>query len=466
LAEILDLPPSLLVSDLLKPGAEYLADDIAEADALYHGGKKFADRIEDFLVKRKIEDSNKEHYDLRKRRAFYVPYTGGLLDYIAAKALDKVLRIEAEGSDPYYESLLNDIDGAGTSLKTFAITCLIHAMLFRRAYVFPDFEVPAVFGEYEDDARLAMLEPQDIDDWQTNEKGHIEWVRSHTMELTRDPMKPYLPPEIETHYWTFFDSQNAYCYTASKPKNQSWGNDALAKIEKVKAHGLAECPVFNVHVGENMEIFDRVKSVAVALFNREASITWALDMAAYATLVLLLDTTLVKEIVSSELAALKLRVGESANYISPPPGIFEPLFTDADRLKANLMDVVRAQGVNAADLPQAGRLSGAAVNAMREPSESILRSFADPVLEAINRALSAIAKKRGTEFTVRVVLDEGGLTDGNEEPAGGDEPGRPGGADGATSVRKKGRGNGTAESGRGATGRYSRDGDEDSDVGV
>ena len=410
---VLELPPTLLVADLLKPGAEYSASDISEADALYHGGTKFTERIEDFLVKRKIEDQNKDHYELRKRRAFYVPYTGGLLDYIAAKALDKVLKIETDCGDEYYESLLTDIDGNGTSIKTFAITCLIHAMLFRRAYVFPDFGTPAVFGEFKDDARLVMMEPQDIDDWQTDEKDRIEWVRSHTMELTRDPAKPYLPPEIETHYWTFFDGQNAYRYTASKPKSEAWQFEAKATMDLTAPHGLDECPVFNVRVGENMEIFDRIKSVAVALFNREASITWALDMAAYATLILILDTTTVKDIVSSELAALKLKVGESANYISPPPGIFDPLFTDADRLKANLMDVVRAQGVNAADLPQAGRLSGAAVTAMREPSESILRSFADPVLEAINRALAAIAKKRGTTTTVRIVLDEGAL--GGEE---------------------------------------------------
>lgn len=463
--EILDLPPSLPVVDLLKVGPEYSADDIAEADALYHGGKKFSDKLESFLVKRKIEDSNKDHYELRKRRAFYVPYTGGLLDYIAAKALDKPIRIEGDTSDPYYKSLLTDADGAGTSLKTFAIACLIHGMLFRRAYVFPDFGTKAVFGEFEDDARLVMLEPQAIDDWQTDERENLLWVRSHTQELTRDPSKPYLPPEIETHFWTFFDGAKAYRYTASKRKDESWDEDATATLDGVVRHGMEECPVFNVRVGENMEIFDRIKSVAVALFNREAAITWALDMAAYATLVLILDTTKVSEIVSSELAALKLRVGESAGYVSPPPGIFEPLFTDADRLKANLMDVVRAQGVNAADLPQAGRLSGAAVTAMREPSESILRSFADPVLEAINRALGAIAKKRGTETTVRLVLDEGGQADGIETPEDGESgPGGSDGRAGASSGRKRGRADGTPESDRGTTGPDSRDGNEDPTV--
>lgn len=462
--EPLALPGQLLVSDLIKPGAEYSADDIAQADALYHGGKKFTDRIDDFLVKRKIEDKNRDHYDLRKKRSFYTPYTGGLLDYIAAKALDKVLRVESKGDDKYYESLVTDIDGNGTSAKTFAITCLIHAMLFRRAYVFPDFSAKAVFEKFEDDARLVMMEPQDIDDWQTDEKGIVEWVRSHTMELTRDPAKPYLPPEIETHYWTFFDCENAYRYTASKPKDQSWKFEQMAVLDRVEPHGVEGCPVFNVRVGENMEIFDRIKSVAVALFNREASITWALDMAAYATLVLILDQTKVSEIVSSELAALKLKVGESAQYVSPPPGIFEPLFTDADRLKSNLMDVVRAQGVDAADIPQAGRLSGTAVNAMREPSESILRSFADPVLEAINRALAAIAKKRGTKDTVRIVLDEGGQADGIEDPEGEDGPGRSDSRTGATSDRKLGRGNGTAKSDKGSTGPDAHDGDGDADA--
>ncbi|MEN6534291.1 MAG: hypothetical protein ABFD89_11555, partial [Bryobacteraceae bacterium] len=317
------------------------------------------------------------------------------------------------------------------------------------------------FGEFSDDARLAMLEPKDIDDWQVTENEILQWVRAHTMELTRTPGAEYLPPDIETHYWTFFDSKNAYRYSAKKPiREKSWKPGEVAILDGAEPHGLEECPAFNVIVGENMEIFDRIKSVAVALFNREASITWALDMAAYATLVLILDQTQVKEIVSSELAALKLRVGESASYVSPPAGIFEPLFTDADRLKNNLMDVVRAQGVNAADLPQAGRLSGSAVYAMREPSESLLRSFADPVLEAINRAVGAIAKKRGTTTTVRVVLDERGEAYESQEAI--DEPGRPDGrgAEGAPD-REAGRGPGAGKPLGVDSGNDDSDGDGD-----
>lgn len=413
---VLNLPPTILVEDLLKTGPGYNPDEIEDADALYHGGELFKARIDDFLVKRKIEDRNRDHYELRKKRAHYVPYTGGIIDYIGAKSLANGFRIEGGEGDPYWDSLVVDADGRGTSLKTFSITCLIHAMLFKRAYVFPDFGTAAAFGKYDLDARLAMLEPKAIDDWQCDEKENVQWVRAHTMELTRDEAKPYLPPDQETHYWTFFDSFNSYRYSATRKVNYPWPKDAKAILDETKPHGLDECPVFNIRVGENMEIFDRIKSVAVALFNREASITWALDMAAYATLVLTLDSTQVSEIVSSELAALKLRVGESASYISPAAQIFEPLFNDADRLKSNLLDVVRAQGVNAADLPQAGRLSGTAVNAMREPSDALLRSFADPVLEAINRALGAIAKKRGMKDTVRVVLDEGVKPDGEEEP--------------------------------------------------
>lgn len=402
---VLDLPRSLPVADLLKTGPDYSAKEIAEADALYHGGKLFEESINDFLVKRKIEDRNHDHYELRKRRAFYTPYTGGLMDYISAKAFSAPLRVEGDTNDPYVTSLLTDADGRGTSLRTFAITVLIHAMLFRRAYIFPDFGTKSAFDDIEDDARLVMLEPSVIDDWQADDRGNVQWVRAHTMELTRDPAKEYLPPENETHYWTFFDSTNSYRYTATKPRNENWREDAVAVLDLTVAHGLDECPVFNVRVSENMEIMDRVKSVAVALFNREASITWALDMAAYATLVLTLDTTKISEIVSTELAALRLSVGESAGYIAPPAGIFSPLFEDADRLKKNLMDVVRAQGVDAADIPQAGRLSGTAIQSMREPSESLLKSFADPVLESINRAIGAILKKRGVDSTVRVVMD-------------------------------------------------------------
>lgn len=407
----LTMPPTIPVKELLETSAEYNADEIEDADALYHGGKMFVDRIERFLLRRKIEERDKKHYDLRKSRSFYSPYVGGLVDFLAAKAFANGIKIDAVG-DPsavaYYEQLNRDVDGFGKDLQSFATDILVHVLLFGRAYTFADFASPEIRPWVEAEARavLRMIEPSAIDDWQVDETGVLEWVRLHTVGKIRDEGKPYLQPTKQLHTWAFFDESDAYIYQAEQELSGRWLKDA-AMLSEVRHHGLGACPVLDARPGESMNIMDRVKSVAVALFNREASLTWSLDMAAYATLILTLDSTKISEIVSSELAALKLRVGETAGYIAPPAAIFEPLFKDADRLKNNLLEVVRGQGINAADLPQAGRLSGTAVRAMADPAEALISGLSDVVVELLQRTVEVVQRKRrDANVVVRVVLGE------------------------------------------------------------
>jgi hypothetical protein len=399
---ILDLPTTIPVSDLEKTSPQYSAQDIEESDALYHGGEKFTSRMDDFLVRRKIEERDGKHYDMRKKRAFYVPYIGGLVDYLSVKAFGNGVRISSVGEDKhYYDSLNDNADGYGKNIEHLASETLGHAMLFGRAYLFPDFP-NGVINSKSRDARIRMVEPAAVDDWQTDDQGNLLWARLHVSELVRDDAKPWAPPEIERHVWTFVDGTNITIYESKRRTNRGrWLDEAAKQIDK-RPHGFYACPLVDVKVAESMTVMDRCKSTAIALFNREASITWALDMAAYATLVLTLDQTQISEIVSSELAALRLRVGESAGYIAPPGNIFEPLFKDADRLKNNLMEVVRGQGIDAASVPQAGRLSGDAVRSMADPAKVIIESFADPVLEAIARVIDIIRVERNDATIVYI----------------------------------------------------------------
>lgn len=412
---VLDLPGSILIKDLLQTSPEYSSDAIEEADALYHGGDKFTERMDDFLVRRKIEERDGKHYELRKRRACYVPYIGGLIDYICAKAFVDGVRVDVLGPNAsYYDSLNENTDGFGKSMSSLARETLAHAMLFGRAYLFPDFPA-AVMTSRSRDARIRMVEPGAVDDWQMDEAGHLTWARIHVSELIRDDSKSWIPPSIERHVWTFIDSEYITIYEGRRRAGGGAWIDEHAKQIRRDAHGFDGVPLVDVKVPESMEVMGRCKSTAVALFNREASITWALDMAAYATLVLTLDQTQISEIVSSELAAMRLRVGESAAYIAPPGGIFEPLFKDADRLKNNLMEIVRGQGIDAAKVPQAGRMSGDAVRAMADPAQAMMMTFADPVIEAIHRVIDGIRTERGDLDRVRVISGEATAIDETDD---------------------------------------------------
>lgn len=436
----MNLPDKIATKDLNSTHPEFDLDHLELCRALYHGGRVFRDQLNNFLIKRKIEDKDHSHYELRKRRSFYVPYAAGLLDWICAAAFTDGVRLRVvSGSDEareYYESLNENADGLGTPLTTLSRMGLLSALKYGRAYFFPDF-VSAYSQPTKPetkDARITMLDPIQVNDWQMNEDGCLEWVRCQCSEKIRNEAEPWKTATDSRDVWTFFDDENITVYEHTTVAGQR--KNSFASLLERRPHGLGRCPVFDVRAPENIWVLDRVFEVAVALFNREASLTWALDMSAYATLVLKLMNTKINQIVSTELAALRIEPGEDAGYIAPPGGIYEPLFKDADRLKGNMYEVVRALGLNVAAIPQAGRLSGDAVGKIREPMDVLLDSFSQPILEALARLLDALREKRGDDdVEIELVLgsetesvegDEDGEddeADASDESAGGEAGG-------------------------------------------
>lgn len=424
----MNFPGQIPVADLNETHPEFDGDHLECCHALYHGGRIFREKLNDFLVKRKIEEKDASHYKLRKARSFYVPYAAGLIDWIAAAAMKDGLELRVvKGNDEqraYYESLSSNADGKGTPLASIATHALLNSLKYGRSYLFPDFL--ELYSQAADagskDARIALLDPRNVDDWELSDTGTLAWARMHTQDRKRSA-EEYKQPKDTRDVWTFFDGNSVAIYENTRTSGQAV--DLFAKLKEIREHGIGTCPVFEVHAPENIWVLDRIFEVAVALFNREASLTWALDMSAYATLVLHLDGTQISELVASELAALKLQPAEGASYIAPPGGIYEPLFKDADRLKSSLYEVVRSLGINAANVPQAGRMSGETISKMREPLDILLESFSRPVIEAFARLLDTIREHRGDD-DVELELVQGSVEiDHEEEVADGEAEDKP-----------------------------------------
>jgi len=68
---------------------------------------------------------------------------------------------------------------------------------------------------------------------------------------------------------------------------------------------------------------------------------------------------------------------------------------DQINLKENLYEVIQSTAMNAAAIPQAGRLSGEAVDKMRDPLHVLLDSFAWPVRDSFVRLKNEMAEYRG-----------------------------------------------------------------------
>jgi hypothetical protein len=179
----------------------------------------------------------------------------------------------------------------------------------------------------------------------------------------------------------------------------------------VKPHDFGALPVYLVRCTDDMHVMKRIYDVLVALFNREVSITWSLDQLAYAMLTLKLDSTELNKVVVSEAAALKLTPTESAEFVSPNPQAFEPLFKDSERLKNALYEVIQAMAHNAAAVQtQNARQSAEAKRLDGSPMKAMLSSFAWPVRDTLETLIRDLKRYRN-EPELEVTIEDDGPED-------------------------------------------------------
>ena len=108
---ILELPNSIPVADIDGPegcNPAYDADKIRRHTAIYQAGDAFRACIDEFLIKRRLEESSeagdlgRAHYEERKKRAHYIARGSGLIDWLTAAVFRSEPRIVAPGDPTGY----------------------------------------------------------------------------------------------------------------------------------------------------------------------------------------------------------------------------------------------------------------------------------------------------------------------------------------------------------------------------
>lgn len=404
-------PPSIAVETLLKKNPIYNADKLKKYRVIYKAGEAFRETIDDFLVKRQIEDASsscggvcgKSQYEARKKVAWYVPRGSGLIDWLVAAVFKKDVDIVAE-KDPkgFWEALNDDVDGMGTTTGALCRSALREIMIHGRAYFAVNFVEPmAIPGKNETlDARIKVLTAEQVDDWDEDEDGNLLWVRTNRVIPVRT--NPWEQPTKEKWMWTYITATEICTYWAEKEIDKEFDRDSVATAESIP-HDFGRVPVFPIRAKEEIHVMDRIFDPLVALFNREVSITWALNQQAYALLVLKLSQTDISHIVASELAALKIGTEEDALFISPNPEIFNGLFQDSDRLKKSLYEVIQALALNAmASQTQNARQSAAAKQIDNDPLQTLLASFAWPIRDALEELVDSLKAYRGENTEIEI----------------------------------------------------------------
>ena len=397
---------SVPVETLQKHGPEYDASKLALYESLYAGGAKFDAIKEQMLTKREIEASGKDagarSYKLRLDRAAYVNRCGGIIDFFTAAVFKNHPRIvpHAEG-DPaeYWLDLNNDADGLGTNFETLCRHVLREMLVSARPYVKVSFndELDPIA------ATLSLAKAQTVDDWQFAATGELYWVRVYGMDIERPMIPSDTDPAMERHTWSFYKQDGVDIYEAKKPVGEPWDEDAKATLvnEESGTHDLGIVPFFDCRTDEGLWLVERLYDTIKALYNREAATQFALDAQCFAVPVITTDDTAnLPSIQASQVLALCLKTGESFNFIAPPTAVFTSLQDDIERLRKSLYEVIQSMAMNAASIPQAGNLSGDAVEAMQMPMTTLTDAFAWPVKNVMQRVVDFLKEYRGDEFDI------------------------------------------------------------------
>jgi hypothetical protein len=444
-------PGSIPVKDIEKTNPKYNSDKISNYDALYEGGDKFRDKIDQFLIPRKSDKQNPDDYKMRASRAPYCNHAGGLIDWLSAAVFrdEPAFVVDESASDStkeYWEGLNDDANGLGWNLSAVAREALRQVLLQGRSYLAVDFVNPSgSFAEIDTMAAvISNLRAIEVDDWEIKD-GVLMWVRLHNVECVRDDSNPYLRANKERHTWTYYDGQEIVIYEAYK-EGGAWQSENASLIEE-QTHDFPQLPVYEVSVTPGQWVMERIRDVVVAIFNRDAAVCKYLDDGAFQMLILTLSGNRdLSELVMSDITGLKLEIGEGAEWKAPQAGFYEPMHKDQAALKENLYEVIQSTAMNAAAIPQAGRLSGDAVNALRDPLHVLLDSFAWPIRDAFVRLKDDLAEHRGEDPELITVTGMGefvvGMDDMRKFIVGDDEDGGDGEAE--ASVSAEGTGTGTA----------------------
>lgn len=437
-------PASIPVKDIKDTNLSYDYECIKDYCSLYLGGEEFRDRKERFLVPRKSDKKYPDQWKERLKRAFYINRAGGIIDFLAAAVLyDKPRYVVKDGasdkSRKYWEGLNKDADGLGHPIADVLNRSLVKSLVHNRSYLRASFDSDR--GNLESggvDANIDVVDPVSVTDWQHCEDGHLKWLKLSGIEAVRDPDRPWVAPDETRSTWSFYTDKEIAIYEAYT-KNKQYPTDATL-VDDVKTHGFG-MPIFEIYDHPGMWVLDRIKDVVVAMFNRDSATTKYLDDGAFQLFVLKTEVGDTSNIVMKDMAGIKLETNGDAKWMSPESGWYNPLSSDQDYLKASLFEVMQSTAINAAAIPQAGRLSGEAVNQLREPLEVLLTALAWPQYDAWQRVTDSILKHRGepedtvslaglrgfnaTLDDVKNVID-GGMKDGTrttEDGTGGTEAG-------------------------------------------
>ena len=376
--------------------------------ALLDGGAGFHRIKRGLFPKRPVE--SEDLYKERMALTRYVNHAGAIVSVLGALLFAEAPKLTGLDGD-YWQGLWGDCDGQGTSWRQFWRLRFRDAQAGRHAWVWVNLPArdpeQAVNNRAEEekagllDAYLVALTPEQVIDWETDDRGRLAWILFRSIERKRAR-----PTESRKTVWkwTYLDATVIQQWTwTPQPGEEQPDEEAVAEALPPVEHNLGALPVIRLTLPADLWAMGKLEDPAIAAAQARGELTWALHQAA-SELLTITSKWGDSEIALGHGACLRLqrdKDGEDkASYVGPSGVALDHLAKDVEASRDEVYRIVQQMALSADADAARQRLSGESKAQDWKATEIVLSSYAELVRDAMQTTLRFIATRiRGEDDT-------------------------------------------------------------------
>ena len=278
-----------------RPAPEYDAGYWVKLRALYAGGRKLLgnDKLMDEVFPRHRNELEFVYRE-RRRRAFYTPYAGEIIDHVVsaleASPASVCLAPPEEGAESPdmgddWKEFIEDTSPPGGEKMTIAQllrTQISAALQVGCAWTLIDMPrvdqsaYPTRADQEKAGALDVWAEPIDAEcilDWEEDSTGELIWACIHTKECRRESI--FEDRDKVLCRWTVWTRDRWDRYEITHPKDKPPEPDDLIPSAGGDVHPCRRVPLVRLRLPDGLWIMSKLEGLAIEHFNKRCALSWA-----------------------------------------------------------------------------------------------------------------------------------------------------------------------------------------------
>lgn len=379
---------------------DYDSGHLAHLAALYAGGKTWA-RYKEFWIPQNYAEPTDLYAD-RLARALYINHAAPIVDLLAAWLFEAPPAVSDAPSS--VTTLEKNADGNGKPLAEFFKGCFLDALVGRRSFVWANLPAAPVDGAPTNRLSeeqmgltqpfLVRLTPQQVIDWEADERGGLLWVMVRDVVAARSD--PTAGGRTHVHRWTLIDGTRIRRWEwhgqheGDTPKDE----DMVSMVSDIE-HRMGIMPVQVLTMTPGLWAMDKMHDPAVDLLRKDNDLSWALHKSAHALMVVKYGDNDIEPDAPPVVGAgymISMPASGSVEYAEPSGASFSVLRQSKQDALQDMFRVVHQMAMAANNEATRAAASGASKTRDWEALQIVMSAYTALVADFVREVLAMVAE--------------------------------------------------------------------------